>query len=85
MNYTISRGNCFSIVKSFILIILIVKRNTKRKKKRNMRMRLQRRKQILMSKSIRIEQKGMTFDYDFGYSLPLFSFLLKKEGRRKGE
>ena len=32
-----------------------------------------------------IEQKGMTFDYDFGYSFPLFSSLLKKEGRRKGE
>jgi hypothetical protein len=27
----------------------------------------------------------MTFDHDFGYSLPLFSSLLKKEGRRKGE
>ena len=24
-----------------------------------------------------IEQKGMTFDYDFGYSFPLFSSLLK--------
>ena len=32
-----------------------------------------------------IEQKGMTFDHDFGYSFRLFSFLLKKEGRRKGE
>ena len=29
--------------------------------------------------------KGMTFDHDFGYSFPLFSSLLKKEGRRKGE
>ena len=29
----------------------------------------------------KIEQKGMTFDHDFGY----FSSLLKKEGRRKGE
>ena len=29
-----------------------------------------------------IEQKGMTFDHDFGYS---FIFTLKKEGRRKGE
>ena len=29
------------------------------------------------------EQKGIVFDYDFGYSLPFFSFLLKKEG--KGE
>ena len=27
----------------------------------------------------------MTIDHDFGYSLPLFSFLLKKEGRIKGE
>ena len=26
-----------------------------------------------------IEQKGMTFDYDFGYSFLLFSSLLKKE------
>jgi len=25
----------------------------------------------------------MTFDYDFGYSFPLFSSLIKKEGRRK--
>jgi hypothetical protein len=25
-----------------------------------------------------IEQKGMTFDHDFGYSLPLFSSLLKE-------
>ena len=32
-----------------------------------------------------IKQKGMTFDHDFGYSFPLFSSLLKKEGRRKGE
>ena len=29
--------------------------------------------------------KGMTFDHNFGYSFTLFSFLLKKEGRRKGE
>ena len=35
--------------------------------------------------SKRIEQKGMTFDNDFGYSFPLFSSLLKKEGGRKGE
>jgi hypothetical protein len=27
----------------------------------------------------------MTFDHDFGFSFPLFSSLLKKEGRRKGE
>jgi hypothetical protein len=32
-----------------------------------------------------IEQKGMTFDQDFVFSFPLFTFLLKKEGRRKGE
>ena len=32
-----------------------------------------------------IDQKGMNFDHDFGYSLPLFSSLLKKEGRRKGD
>ena len=33
---------------------------------------------------VKIDQKGMTFDHDFGYSLSLFSSLLKKEGRRKG-
>ena len=33
----------------------------------------------------RIEQKGMNFDHDFGYSFPLFSSLPKKGGRRKGE
>ena len=27
----------------------------------------------------------MTFDHDFGYSFPLFSSILEKEGRRKGE
>ena len=32
-----------------------------------------------------IEQKGMPFDHDFGHFFPLFSSLLKKEGRRKGE
>jgi len=32
-----------------------------------------------------IEQKGMAFDHDFGYSFPLFSSLLKKEGIRKEE
>ena len=31
-----------------------------------------------------IEQKGMTFDYDFVFFF-LFSSLLKKEGRRKAE
>ena len=30
-------------------------------------------------------QKGMTFDHDSGYSFPLSSSLLKKEGRIKGE
>ena len=30
-----------------------------------------------------IQQKGMTFDHDFGYLFHLFSSLLKKEGRRK--
>ena len=32
-----------------------------------------------------IEQKGMTFDHDFGYFSPLLFSLLAKEGRRKGE
>jgi hypothetical protein len=32
-----------------------------------------------------IEQKGMTLNHDFGYSFPFFSFLLKKEGKNKGE
>ena len=27
----------------------------------------------------------MTFDHNFAYSFPLFSSLLNKEGRRKGE
>ena len=36
-------------------------------------------------KVLKIEQKGTTFDRDFGYTFPLFSSLLKKEGRRKGE
>ena len=30
-----------------------------------------------------IEQKGITFDHDFGYSFPLFSSLLKKRGKNK--
>ena len=30
-----------------------------------------------------IEQKGMTFEYDFGDSFSLFSSLLKKEGEEK--
>ena len=29
--------------------------------------------------------KGMTLDHDFGYSFPLLSSLLKKDGRRNGE
>ena len=33
----------------------------------------------------RIEQKGMTFEHHFSYSLPLFYSLLKKDRRRKGE
>ena len=32
-----------------------------------------------------IQQKGMTFDHDFGHSFPLFTSLIKKEGRIKGE
>jgi hypothetical protein len=32
-----------------------------------------------------IEQKGITFDHDFGHSFPLFSSRLKEEGRRKRE
>ena len=38
-----------------------------------------------IKQSITIEQKGMTFDQDFGYSFPIFSSLLKNEGKRKGE
>ena len=30
-----------------------------------------------------IEQKGMAFDQDFIYSLSLFSFILKKRGKKK--
>ena len=30
-----------------------------------------------------IEKKGLDFDHDFGYSFPLFSFLLKKRGKKK--
>ena len=33
----------------------------------------------------KIAQKGMTFDHDLVISFPLFSFLLKKEGRRQGK
>jgi hypothetical protein len=33
----------------------------------------------------RIEQKGIIFDYDFGYSFSLFFSLLTTEGRRKRE
>ena len=42
-------------------------------------------KQYFMGTSTKIEQKGITFDHDFSYSFQLFSALLKKEGRRKGE
>ena len=31
----------------------------------------------------KIKQKGMSFDHDFGYSLPLFSFFLKKREEEK--
>ena len=34
-------------------------------------------------KLFRIEQKGITFDHDFGYSFPHFSSLLKKDERKK--
>ena len=40
---------------------------------------------LQQSTILRIEKKGMTFDHDFGNSLPLFSFLFKKERRRKGK
>ena len=33
----------------------------------------------------RIEQKGMTFDHDFGYSFPFFSSLLKKKEEKENE
>ena len=33
----------------------------------------------------RTKLKGMTLDHDFGYSLPIFSSIVKKEGRIKGE
>ena len=32
---------------------------------------------------LKIEQKGITFDHDFGYSIPLFSSLLKKREEEK--
>ena len=32
-----------------------------------------------------IEQKGVTFDHNFDYSLPLFFSFLKKDERIKGE
>ena len=32
-----------------------------------------------------MKQKGMTFDYDFGYYFPLFSSLLKKRGKKEKE
>ena len=31
----------------------------------------------------KIEQKGMTFDHDFGYSYPLFTSLLKNREKKK--
>ena len=33
--------------------------------------------------NLTIDQKGMAFDQNFFYSFPLFSSLLKKEGREK--
>jgi hypothetical protein len=30
-----------------------------------------------------IEQKGLTFDHDFGYSFPLFSSLIKNREEEK--
>ena len=47
------------------------------------RYRLWEKSQILLLQ--KIEQKGMTFDYDFRYSFPLLSSHLKKRGERKGE
>jgi hypothetical protein len=40
---------------------------------------------IIIRNTFMIEQKGMTFDHVIGYSLPIFSSFLKKDGRRKGE
>jgi hypothetical protein len=39
----------------------------------------------LLEKLKKTGLKGMNFDHDFVYSFPLFSSLLEKEGRRKGE
>ena len=36
----------------------------------------------LLPCSVQIEQKGMPFDNDFGYSLPTFSSLLKRENKK---
>ena len=33
----------------------------------------------------KIEQKGMSFDHDFGYSFALFSSLVKKRGKKENE
>ena len=30
-----------------------------------------------------IEQKGMTFDHNFGYSFPIFFYLLKQDEEEK--
>ena len=39
----------------------------------------------LSSNRYGIDKKGMTFDHYFGYSFPLLSSHVKKEGRRKGD
>ena len=41
---------------------------------------------VLMTEKVPLienSQKGMTFDHDFGYSLPLFFTLLKNGGEEK--
>ena len=35
--------------------------------------------------NVKIEQKGMTFDHDIGYSFPNFSSLLKKQREEEKE
>ena len=40
---------------------------------------------VLLGAEFLIEQKGMTFNHDFGYSFLLFSSLLKIEERRREE
>ena len=38
---------------------------------------------LLFSFHTTIEQKGVTFNHDFGHSFPLFSSLLKKSWKKK--